>query len=131
MDENGKKKDWADFVFSRCPISRLKIYKMKRMVYEMIQDIAPHKYDNAFSDRKPELDDYVLMIHNNSALLINRDAKAQDGSGNITLIRRSFLKYQCSANWPQPYPTHVNGRFIYFQSMKNHIFFWRKKRRKK
>lgn len=71
-----------DFVFSRCPISRLKIYNMKRMVYEMIQDIAPHKYDNAFSDRKPEPDDYVLLIHSNSALLINREAKAQEGNGN-------------------------------------------------
>lgn len=48
----------------------------------MIQDIAPHKYDNAFSDRKPELDDYVLLIHNNSALLINREAKVQDKGGN-------------------------------------------------
>lgn len=45
----------------------------------MIQDIAPHKYDNAFRDRKPELDDYVLLIHNSSALLINRDAKPEDG----------------------------------------------------
>lgn len=56
----------------------------------MIQDIAPHKYDNAFSDRKPELDDYVLMIHNNSALLINRDAKAQDGSGNMENQKAHF-----------------------------------------
>lgn len=48
----------------------------------MIQDIAPHKYDNAFSGRRPELKDYVLLVHNNAALLISRNAKAQDKSAN-------------------------------------------------
>ena len=39
----------------------------------MIQDIAPHRYDNAFKTRRPEAADYVLVIHNNRTLLIDRE----------------------------------------------------------
>lgn len=38
----------------------------------MIQDIAPHRYDNTFYIRRPEREDYVFVIHNNKALLIRR-----------------------------------------------------------
>lgn len=44
----------------------------------MIQDIAPHRYDNTFRTRRPEREDYVFIIHNNKALLINREAAAGD-----------------------------------------------------
>ena len=39
----------------------------------MIQDIAPHRYDNAFKTRRPEAADYVLVILNNRTLLIDRE----------------------------------------------------------
>ncbi len=39
----------------------------------MIQDIAPHKYDNTFRIQKPEKEDYVLCIQKNRVFL--RDGK--------------------------------------------------------
>lgn len=38
----------------------------------MIQDIAPHRYDNTYSAKKPAAADYALVIHNGRTLLINR-----------------------------------------------------------
>lgn len=35
----------------------------------MIQDIAPHRFDNSYHIRKPEMEDYVLCIQKNKVLL--------------------------------------------------------------
>ena len=36
----------------------------------MIQDIAPHRYDNAYRDLKPTASDYALCIVQNKTLLL-------------------------------------------------------------
>lgn len=35
----------------------------------MIQDIAPHKYDNSFIEKSPKNDDYVLIFNENKVIL--------------------------------------------------------------
>lgn len=47
----------------------------------MIQDIAPHKYDNTYKLEKPEKADYVLCIQKNKTLL----ARGQGGQGDYEI----------------------------------------------
>lgn len=44
----------------------------KRMERQMIQDIAPHRFDNSFRVQKPEVSDYAFYIKDNRTLLIDR-----------------------------------------------------------
>lgn len=45
----------------------------------MIQDIAPHRYDNAFKKIKPKAEDYVFCIRKNQILLPKETEKRAEG----------------------------------------------------
>lgn len=47
--------------------------KKKRMDFIMIQDIAPHQYDNSFQTKEPAQGDYACLIDNNRMLLIKKE----------------------------------------------------------
>lgn len=44
----------------------------------MIQDIAPHKFDNSYRHQKPQDTDYALCIKANKTLLISRDTHSYE-----------------------------------------------------
>ena len=82
----------------------------------MIQDIAPHRYDNTYHIQKPGAQDYVFCIQKSRILL--RETVEEHV---LTIPRREEIE----AAVPE-----LIGRFISFRLMRSRIF-WSVCRRKK
>lgn len=56
----------------------------------MIQDIAPHRYDNSYRPRQPEEGDYVLAIRNGRSLLRRQEGGEEYGIPTLEELERAF-----------------------------------------
>ena len=76
----------------------------------MIQDIAPHRYDNTYHIQKPGAQDYVFCIQKGRILL--RETAEEHV---LTIPRREEIEAAV--------PELINGRSISFRLMRSHIFW--------
>ena len=51
----------------------------------MIQDIAPHKFDNAYRKQKPEPEDFALFIKRGKTLLMKQDDSARNKESDLKI----------------------------------------------